>query len=1055
MRNNLILLGMLSLMPMLLRGQITGRVLDESGSPVPFASVRVEDKPGGAVADEEGWFMVRASKADLLVVTAAGIRDTVYVLGQLAPATPTAMATLPTTPLILHVTRRPGILEQIVITPFGIPRMETDIAYATQGVSGDEINRTPTLNLGAALAGKVAGLQVSAENTLGGSVNVLLRGFRSLTGSNQALFVVDGIPLDNTNHSIGGYDLGNGAGDIDPENVAGVSVLKGGAASALYGSRGANGAIMITTRRGDKKPVIDVSTDLTLGSAAKSTLPAYQTLYGQGYGDYFFQGTNGLIVETPYDAATGPAYQPGLMVYNWDAFSPTDPNWHRPTPWAPAARHNPVNFFVTPVTARENISIRSGDFGIGFTRVDDKGLFPNSRQTKNALNVSLSHRVTERLTVGGGLNYVQTLGLGRNLYLYTGTSNIMTDLREWWPTNADLHSLKEDYFHTGMNVTWNWPTAAYEENTAAAVVVPAYHDNPYWSQYQNYEDDTRNRYYGKVFVDYRVTGWLNLKGDFCGDAYTQMTEQRSNIGSQALSFYDRYDQTYSETNMDVYLEAAKGQAKALHENLLVGGNLRRTDNQSIEARTNGGLVVPGLYALSNSTDALTPPAETDFKRSEGALFLRATLSYKSMATLETSLRRDRSSALPQAHSTYFYPSVSGNIILSRTPWYGKLWINYAVVGNDPDTYALYNTFTASAPFDGSPLYVASPINGNPGLRPEFNKTWETGLEGRFLRDKVGVTLTVYRSVQTGQIMPAPVSVASGFMAFYVNGGNIRNQGLEVTLRVTPIRGRRLSWTLLFNASAGVGKVLSLYEDQSSFVIGNYQNSIQLVAEKGKAYGILRGTDYVYGPGGQRMIDATGHYMIAANKESDIGNNNPRWISGISSALTYKGLSFSVLVDVRRGGELYSLDMDYGSSSGLYPRTAGRNDEGNLVRSPLSQGGGIVLKGVLADGKTPNTQRIDESDVSQGRYSFGSEWGEADKSFVYDASYIKLREVSLSYVWRKITFLLAGRNLWMIHKNEPYADPEQGQASGNASMGFQNGAYPMVRQLSLGLKLRVL
>jgi TonB-linked SusC/RagA family outer membrane protein len=1062
-------------------------VLDDHGQAVPFASIRFIGKKGGAIADEDGWFTIRIAKGDSLLISGTGIRDTAYRMADLRPSPPGT--------LLIRVIRKPGMLSQIVITPFGLPREKTRISYAVQEITQDEWDKVPTLNITDNLAGKVAGLQVTSENTMGGSANVILRGLKSLTQSNQALFVVDGIPIDNTNHSIGGYDLGNGAADINPEDIASIHVLKGAEASALYGSRGANGAIMITTGRGAGGGTsVSAAVDVTVGSPDRGTLPTYQTQYGQGHGNAFFSqavpGVNGgtpvLIVQTPYDAATGPAYQSALMVYNWDAFSPSDRNYHRATPWQPAARHNPVDFFVTPVMWRESIFVQGaagvfgagapgaegtrtpGAFKMGFTHADDKDLLPNSRLEKNMLTLSASRPLSARMTIGGTLNYVQTQGRGRYLYPYTGTSGIMTTFREWWPANIDLRSLKDDYRKSLTNATWNWQRAAYSGNLPGptprldVIGLPAYHDNPYWERYQNYEQDMRNRYYGNVFCDYRVSGGLTIRADVTADTYTQLTEQRNNTGSQELSFYDRYNQTYGETNYDLYVDADKHLGAGLEGRVLLGGNIRRDNNQSIEARTNGGLVVPGLYALSNGAAAPLSPAETDFKKAADALFVEATLSYKNLYTVTATLRRDRSSALSADNDTWYYPSLTANMILSglipRARWYAKLWAGYAGAGNDPATYALYNTYAAGAPFNDNPVYAASSVNKNPHLEPELDKTGEAGLETRLWQDKIGFTVVCYRSVQMRQIMPASVSRASGFNAFYINAGDVRNQGLELYLH-TLVKAGSFSWNASVNWSANSNKVLSLYNDQPSYEINGFQNAVQLVAEQGKAYGELRGTDYVYGPGGARKIDAAGRYMIAANTASDIGNINPKWVGSLTNKVSYKGLSFCFLVDVRKGGQLYSLDMDYGSSSGLYPRTAGRNDLGNPVRAPLAQGGGIILKGVLADGKTPNARRIDESDISTGNYSFGSEWGEADRSFVYDASYIKLREVSLTYALPRrrakvvsgVEFALSGRNLWLIHKNEPYADPEQGQASGNASVGFQSGAYPAVRQLAVSIK----
>jgi hypothetical protein len=353
------------------------------------------------------------------------------------------------------------------------------------------------------------------------------------------------------------------------------------------------------------------------------------------------------------------------------------------------------------------------------------------------------------------------------------------------------------------------------------------------------------------------------------------------------------------------------------------------------------------------------------------------------------------------------------------------------------------------------------INNNPNLLPEKNRSYEFGLEADFLKNRIGFDLTYYHARQINQIMPSSVSTATGFFQYWVNSGTVQNQGVELTVNATPVRNRNFQWDIMVNWSKNANKVLSLYNNQPSYMIANYGFGTQLVAEVGKPYGVIRGTDYTY-LNGQKITDANGYYILNTNTLSDIGNINPNWLGSINNSFRYKNFTFSFLLDTREGGSLFSLDMDYGSYSGMYPETAGLNDLGNPVRSPLSQGGGIILPGVTADGKK-NTVRVDASDINAGDFPFSSYNSFADRSYVYDASYVKLREVSLVYsvpnkviekmkVIKGIDVSVSGRNLWIIYKNVPYADPEQGYGGGNASMGFQLGVYPSVRQCCLAAKV---
>jgi hypothetical protein len=451
-----------------------------------------------------------------------------------------------------------------------------------------------------------------------------------------------------------------------------------------------------------------------------------------------------------------------------------------------------------------------------------------------------------------------------------------------------------------------------------------------------------------------------------------------------------------------------------------------------------------------------------------------------LVTLDATLRRDKASTLPSANNTYYYPSVSGNLIFSKwlpdLKWlsYGKLRANYAEVGNDAPSYDVLNTYQSVSPFHGSPMSATSVVHNNAALEPERNRAYEFGLEAAFLHNRIGLDLTYYHAVQINQILPITSSSSSGYSTYIVNGGSVQNQGVELSINATPVKTRDFSWTINLNWSANRNKVLFLYNHSPSTVIGDYGFNTQLVAEAGKPYGVIRGSDYTY-YNGQRVVGSNGQYVLNSNALADIGNINPDWIGGIGNTFKYKNLALSFLVDMSKGGDLYSLDMDFGDYSGLYPETAGKNDLGNPVRSPLtndSKSGGIILPGVTKPDGAKNTVRIDASDINQGNFPFSSYNSFADKSYVYDASYIKLREVALTYSlprkvlnhWgfvKGIDLSLSGHNLWIIHKNLPYSDPEQGLAVGsetgggaqNGSIGFQVGAYPSIRTLGLNVKLK--
>lgn len=1057
---------------------ITGKVTDPGGKPVESATIKIKGTKRNTAADGQGNFKINVKVGDILVIS--------------------SINSLPVEIKISDQTDIPVVLQKYTVqldevyvtTALGIKRTRNSLPYATQQVSGSDVTKTLNTNFVENLEGKVAGLQITSSNTIGGSTNTILRGFKSLTQNNQALFVVDGVPYDNTNQSQNGFDLGNAASDINPEDIESINVLKGAAASALYGSRASNGVILINTKKSTRKKAVGVTVSggVTIGSPDKSTLPVYQTEYGEGFGSQgydanypnqsgFFYYTpvfnsNGQpvnVVQTDVDAATGPAYNKNLLVYNWDAFTPGDPNYGKATPWQPASHHNPIDFFQTPVTTSTTIYVDgAGDlttYKAGITRSEDVGILPNSNLTKTLLNFGGTYNITNQITIGTQLNYSDVSSIGRDGYTYSSQQNPMMDFREWWPTNVDIKKQKADYFRNRTNASWN----LLGDYTNPSSLIDAYHNNLYWNRYTNTEDDDRKRYFGNINVNYKITSYLNLLARASLDNYNQFVEYHTEVGSVHQSSYARYNIGYDETNYDLLLNFNKDLSKDINLKALLGGNKRQVSNSSIYATTDGGLIVPGIYSLANSINTPPAPVESQSSKEVDGVFAGATISYRELVTLDGTLRRDESSTLPSGHNSYYYPSISGNFVFSKllhdAKWlsYGKLRANYAEVGGDAPVYSVKNTFQYVPTFNGEPTTAAPTTNNNPNLVPEKNRSFELGLEASFLKNRIGFDIAYYHARQIDQIMPISVSNASGFSKYYVNGGTVQNQGVELTVNATPIRNKNFSWDITANWSKNNNKVISLYNNQPSYLIANYGFNTQLVAEVGKPYGVIRGTDYQY-LNGKRVVGSDGYYALNNNALSDIGNINPDWIGSINNSFKYKDVTLSFLVDVHQGGSLYSLDMDFGDYSGMYPETAGKNDLGNPVRNPLSQGGGIILPGVTAPDGQKNTVRIDASDINKGAFPFSSYNSFADRSYVYDASYVKLREVAITYsfpnrIIEKIKFIkgidlsLTGRNLWIIHKNLPYSDPEQGYASGNASIGFQVGTYPTLRTFGLNAKVK--
>ncbi len=764
-----------------------------------------------------------------------------------------------------------------------------------------------------------------------------------------------------------------------------------------------------------------------------------------------------LVVPTSEDASYGGRFDPNLMVYQWDAFDPSSPNFGKSRPWV-AAQNNPTTFFEKPVSLNNSIFIDGGSdkgsFKLGYTRNDEKGILPNSKITKNLLNFGSTYNITDKLTAGASINFSNIVGLGRFGTGYDD-KNIADNFREWWQVNVDIKEMKDAYFRERKNVTWN-PADPTDPT-------PIYWDNPYFNRYENYENDTRNRYFGNANLNYKITDWLNLLGRVSLDSYDQLQEERQALGSTTTSQYQRSNLTYSETNYDLLLNLDKNITKNLNFKALIGGNIRKQHISSIVASTNGGLIVERIYSLSNSANPVNAPVEQDLRKEIDGVFGGLTLSYKNMLTFDGTLRRDVSSTLPKGNNSYYYPSASVGFVFSRllptARWlsYGKLRANYAEVGADAPFYSTLDVYNIVSPFGSAPQASVSSTKNNPNLLPEKTKSSEVGLEMSFLKARAGFDVSYYNAESFNQILPTTVSTATGYSSKFLNAGTIVNKGIELSVYGTPVQTKNFSWTINVNWSRNRNKVKELFEGSSNLLLATFQGGVSINATLGEPYGTLRGQNFVYAADGQRTIGSNGRFLRSATSNEVIGNPNPDWIGGVNNTLRYKNLSLSWLIDTRQGGDLFSLDLYYGLATGLYPETVGLNDLGNPSRNPISQGGGIINQGVTADGK-PNTVRVTNSEFGSFGYRRVPTAG-----FIYDASYVKLREAILTYslpksiinylpAFKGIDLNLIGRNLWLIHKNLPYADPEETVSSGNLQ-GYQVGAYPTTRTFTFNVKFR--
>ncbi|MFD1873393.1 SusC/RagA family TonB-linked outer membrane protein [Hymenobacter bucti] len=1054
---------------------ISGRVVDQkSGEGLPGVTVLVKGTTLGTGTGNDGSFT--------LSVPATATTLTFSFVGYASVEQP--IGSSPTINVSLAADTKQ--LNEVVVTAQNVERTRNSLAYSATVVEGQQVTAARNPNAINGLSGKVAGVQIRQSNTLGGSTNILIRGTKSITGNNQPLFVVDGVPISNANTNGtgqqtggGGYDYGNAASDINPDDIATMTILKGAAATALYGERAGNGVILITTKKGRQGLGITINGGITAGRIDKSTFIKYQKEYGAGYGPYFNQsdidgdGVPDDYIQLSADASVGPRFDPNLRVYQWNAFQPGSNNFGQKTAWV-AAENDPTTFFKTAVTLNNSVTIDGGNdkgtFKLGYNSVIDKGILPNSQVNKNVINFAGSLNITPRLTASATVNFSAITGKGRYGTGYSGaySENQMTNFRQWWQTNVDMKELEQAYDYQGLNATWNLNGL----NTSTG----AYWNNPYWSRAKSYETDTRYRTFGNVALTYKVNDWFNVLGRVTLDSNDDLQEERLAFGSVNVSGYNRYNRTYREANFDLI-----GNFKArIVENVsftgLIGANLRRQSTRSIYAATNGGLAIPDFYALSNSISPITPPTEADVQQAVDGVFANATFGYRDMVFLDLTARRDQSSTLPKGNNAYFYPSAALGFVFSEltkesAPWlsYGKVRGNYAEVGQSALPYSVFSGFDKPTPFGNVPLFSVPSTQNNPDLKPERTKSAEIGVEAAFLNSRIGFEANIYQSNTINQIITITTSGAIGYTGRVVNAGTVRNRGVELSGYVSPIRNENFTWTINANWTKNQNRVTELLNGVDNIVLATYQGGVTTNATVGRAINSIRGQNFVY-QNGQRVVGTNGYYSKSATSNEEIANPNPNWTGGVSNTLSYKGISLYFLVDVRQGGSIFSLDRAYGLDTGLPVETAGLNDLGNPSRDPIvrnadgtyaANSGGVIFAGVRADG-TPNTVRADNNGDASGATAYGITANPA-AAFVYDASFVKLRELSLTYslpkAWlakskavRGVDFSIVGRNLWIIHKNLPDADPEDAVSSGNFGQGYSTGAYPAVRTVGANIRL---
>lgn len=1073
--------------------RLSGTVKDaQTNETLPGATIAVQGQSRGTVSDADGNFALDATPGEVLVVTLVGYAAQTVTVG--------------TSPILNISLTQDTKLQEVIVTALGISREKKSLGYAAQEVKGEDLTKARETNIVNSLAGKVAGVTIVGNPSgIGSSSRITIRGERSLNiNRNQPLFVVDGVPITNDFRGSSGSsfqeaDYGNGAGFVNPDDVESITVLKGASAAALYGSRANNGVILITTKTGKNTKGIGVSVNSTVSFENVLRLPDYQNVYGQGLGGFFeFRDGNGGGIADGVDESWGPRYE-GQPIKQFD--SPTTNGFRGgdvgnlftsigpvdldkqlaargeiiPTPWV-ARPNNVRDFFETGVTQTHNVALTgsnpNGDFRLSYTWLDQVGTVPNTDLKRNTLSFAGGYNLSSKLRVRTAINYLNNKSDNRPNLSY-GTENIMYLFNCWLGRQVDLAAMRDYWMagRTGLN------QFGYNYN---------YHDNPYFNLFENTNSQDINRVYGNVSLTYDLTDELSVMLRSGADVSNEFRARRRAYSTQRFQrgSYREERLGLSEINTDFLISYKKPLGQRFDLNLGFGGNAMRQVGRFSDVIA-PELAVPGIYALSNSRVALQNLTNTPFSEKRiNSLYATGQLGFNNYLYLDLSARNDWSSTLPSNSRSYLYYAANLSAVVSDmlnlnpsgALSFAKVRFGVAQVGNDTDPYQLATIFNAQQPVLGSPSYSESSVLVNANLKPEISTSIETGFDVRFFRNRLGLDFTYYNTQSKNQILPIPLSNTTGYSARIINAGLIENQGVEVTLNITPIRSRHFSWDVAFNFSRNRSKVKDLFTDPvSGQEVTNYvlaSRYVTVEARVGEQMGSMYGIGFarVSSDPNDKYYDPTGQYVgqIVYNAQGKpietpsrilLGNYNPDWLGGIGNTFTFKGVSLGVLFDIRRGGEVYSHTQTVGREGGQIIETLEGRANGYDISLP---GNGVIGQGVVQNGDgsfKPNETKLSAREWHTS-YTLGRRLIEG---MIYDASFTKLREVRLGYTLpnrlfgnsslRDLSISLVGRNLALWTK-VPHIDPETSSTAGGTVIpGVESVALPSTRSWGVNVGFR--
>ncbi len=1004
---------------------ISGVIKDDTGEPVIGANILVKGTNNGVITDPDGRFNLKISQANAILV--------VSYIGYLSQEIP--VGSQRTFTIVLHPSTEH--IGEVVVTALGIKRETKALGYAVQEVKGESLTEARENNVLNSLSGKLAGVQISRSgNGEGGSSRIVIRGNNSIAGNNEPLVVVDGVPVNNFNSGTsgidqwGGSDGGNGLSDINPDDIESISVLKGAAAAALYGARAGNGVLMITTKKGSKAKGLGITWNSNVMMETPLIKPEMQNQYGQG--------TNGI-----FDANSNYSWgakMEGQMLKDWTG---------QERPYSPYD-NDITDFLGTGVTTTNTLEANAVNEKTSFRgtlsyqRMD--GIIPTNYQDKYMLNLRSTVNLSKKLSLDAKVNYVKQRGWNRP-QLTGSPENIMANYL-MMPRNVHYSDMVGGVDEDGVVKRWTTDEANYVLN-------------PYYTTDFNKNNNQRDRFIGFLALQYTPTSWLTIKLRHGEDMYWEKGDWRHASGTPYGKYNGKGDyglntSDFRERNTDALVTASKDNwwDSGFSGSLSVGGNLMFQQSNSY-AMSTGLLAIPDFFAISNGE---TPtPSNYITKKSVNSVYGFAQLSYGNWIFVDVTARNDWSSTLPFRNRSFFYPSVGLGWVVSdmlrsyevNVPeWLSlaKLRASYAEVGNDTDPYRLlttYGIYTVIDDIKGASTASTIPLAD---LKPERIKSTEAGFDIRFFNNRLGADFTWYKKNATNQILALPISSTTGKSSRMINAGNIQNTGIEIVLSGTPVRTKDFEWNVSVNYSKNSNKIKELHPDSRRFILSN-TDFVNVVATEGSTYGDLYGRAYQRDEQGRKIIDENGLPLLESDMNTKIGNYMPKWTGSMINSFTYKNLSFSFMLDMRYGGDIFVNSLARGSQYGTTEMSLAGRDEW------YAGTGGIVVDGVTADGK--------QNTVAANPQAYWDRVSRAGEEFIYDGTNLRLRELTIGYMFPnkmlaktpftnlKLSFV--GRNLWLIKNNIPGYDPESSYSTGNGQ-GIEYASLPSMR--SFGFNLNV-